>query len=61
VFLGRAVLVLFPFLDGGVSDSNAQHFSQLRHGQLHIDPLFAKMLAQSLGCGRVAAQLSKMQ
>ena len=61
VSIGRAVLVLFPFLDGGVGDSKAQYFSQLRHRQLHIDPLFTKMLAQSLGRCRVAAQLSKMQ
>ena len=61
VSIGRAVLVLFPFLDGSVSDSKAQCFGQLRHGQLHIDPLLAKVLAQSLGCRRVATQLSEMQ
>jgi uncharacterized hydantoinase/oxoprolinase family protein len=55
VFVGRAVLVLFPFLDGSVADSKPQHFSQLRHGQLHVDPLFAEMLSQGFGCGRVAA------
>ena len=55
VCVGRVVLVLFPFLDGSVADSKPQQFSQLRHGQLHVDSLFAEMLSQSLGFGWVAA------
>jgi hypothetical protein len=55
VFVGGSVLVLFPLLDGGIADPEPEQFGQLRHGQLHVDPLFAKMLAQRSGCCRVAA------
>ena len=55
VFVRRSALVLFPFLDGSVSDSKSKQISQLRHGQLHVDPLFAKMFSQGLGCGWAVA------
>ena len=55
VLVGRAVLVLFPFLDGGVGDAKAEQISQLCHGQLHIDPLFAEVLSHGSWSGRIAA------
>jgi hypothetical protein len=55
MFVRRSALVLFPFLDGSVSDSKSKQISQLRHGQLHVDPLFAKMFSQGFGCGWAVA------
>src|SRR5260221_2818314 len=53
VLRGWMVLVLFPFLDGGVGDSEFQQFGQLRHGKTHIDALLPQMLPDGLGVGRI--------
>jgi hypothetical protein len=53
VFFRRSVLVLFPFLKGGVGDSKSQSCSQLRHGKMKVNPLLAEVFAKSLWIGWV--------
>jgi len=57
---GWAVMVLFPFLNGTVSYPNSQHLSQLCHGQVRVNPLFAKVFAQGFGVHWIAPQQPKM-
>src|ERR1035437_1510104 len=58
VFVGRAFLVLFPFLDGTAADAKSQHSSQLRHGKLQVDSFLSKVLAYRFGVGRIATSTS---
>ena len=50
---GRAVLVLFPFLDCGISNSKSKQLSKLRHGQREVDPLLAEVFSEGRRSGRV--------
>ena len=50
---GRAVLVLLPFLDCGISNSKSQQFRQLRHGQGEVDPLLAEVFSECCRSSRV--------
>src|SRR5437870_7742585 len=45
----RAILVLLPFLDCGISNSNSKQFRKLRHGQRKVDSLLAEILSKSRG------------
>ena len=61
VFLRRCVLVLLPFLNRTVGDSKSQDVSELRHGKVEVNALFAKVFADGFWVGRVVAQLLEMK
>jgi hypothetical protein len=51
VLVGGTIQILFPFFDGGIGDPKSKANSKLRHGQLQIHSLLAKVFAKSFGVG----------
>jgi hypothetical protein len=60
VFRRGPILVLFPLLYRRVADFKSQQFSELRHGQVHVDTLLAQVFAQGFGVDRIPSHLPKV-